>query len=115
MDLLERHRVRRHLSASPSRGERKSPRGIGHSPSELQFRKAHKKTGPRGPVFSSLLRAASIVAAIEAVMVVVVMMVVTVSIPGRHDDHARPVSAIIAVMMMVMMVVVVVVVVIELS
>ena len=43
------------------------------------------------------------------------MMVVTVSIPGRHDDHARPVSAIIAVMMMVMMVVVVVVVVIELS
>src|SRR5258708_19189207 len=67
-----------------------------------------KKTGPRGPVLSSSLRATSIVAAIEAVMMV--MMVMTVS--ARHDDDAGrliiPIISAICVVVVMMMVVVVV-------
>src|ERR1700738_4352954 len=106
MDLVDRYRVRRHLSASSSRGEGKIPPGL--KPARARYRrastrvrhtKAHKKTGPAGPVFSSLeCVAASIVAAIVAMVVMV--MVVVVAEAGRHHDDAPPVGVM---MMMVVM------------
>src|SRR5258708_4236145 len=83
----------------------RGPSTYGSPLSRGRRRGVHKKTGPRGPVLSSSLRATSIVAAIEAVMMV--MMVMTVS--ARHDDCARRliipiISAISVVVVMVVMV-----------
>src|SRR5581483_9308256 len=109
MDVVDQHRVRRHLSAHPARGQGQGPRRARLSASGLHTNDHQTKAGagftPRARFDSSLARSAFRArhSEILAVMMMMVVMMTTevvmvVMMMPANDDNAP------AVMMMVVMV-----------